>query len=497
MAVDAVIERLSDSEGLVKKLAIDGLVTLALADGVIDEKDLPIIETFVESQEDADPLVSSACTKALAFLSGEDKEVTQVFAWLCDSRPQTRRSSCLSLANAKQKNSQVVLSLLRKRTRDADGEVRAASCTSLARAADQGHASVMAILDPLLDDPDSGVRRSAVAALSDVMMPFDDQNEDCETLTRLLRMADMVKDADLTVRDAVGDGLEARARGSTQVSRRLEEILRHHEEFSVRKTALHCIHRISEVGDAGVLQAISISLRDARGEVRKLGFQLLKHHYEAGRDSGVDVDSLKESVLECVKDGDPMVVFVTIEAIPKIFDHGNRLGIMALVRCLRHEAPSVREAATRVLGQFAQRGDIRAIGYIVPLMDHHMAYVRYASILALTNLGVPGDRTVLEPIKAKMDDQEIFVRREAVSALQFLSIRGDETCVSALLSCMSDPDERIRIAAMTGLSAISNFGDPRVVEAFMKKISIDTRPMRKLSVECLACLITESVRFGP
>jgi HEAT repeat protein len=58
-------------------------------------------------------------------------------------------------------------------------------------------------------------------------------------------------------------------------------------------------------------------------------------------------------------------------------------------RCLRHEAPSVREAATRVLGNFAERGDIRAIDYILPLIDHHMAYVRYACIIALMNLGVP------------------------------------------------------------------------------------------------------------
>ena len=49
------------------------------------------------------------------------------------------------------------------------------------------------------------------------------------------------------------------------------------------------------------------------------------------RDGGVDVDSLKQSVLECVTNGDPMVVFVTIEAIPALFEQGNRMAIMALV----------------------------------------------------------------------------------------------------------------------------------------------------------------------
>ena len=389
MAIEAVIDRLQDSEGLVKKLAIDGLVTLALADGVIDEEDLPIIDTFVDSQNDNDPLVSSACTKALAFLSGEDKQVTKAFAWLCDSRPETRKSSCLTLANAQHKNSQVVISLLRKRTKDTFGEVRACAATSLAKVAEQGHASVMAILDPLLDDADAVVRSAATTALAQVLMCHNN-NQDCAgSSARFLRIADMVKDPDIGVRDAAGDGLEARARGSMVVAERLEEVLRSHHEFSIRKTALQCIHRISDVGAVHMLEAIKISLRDPRGEVRKLGFQLLKFHYEAGRDGGVDVHSLKESVLECVKDGDPMVVLVTVEAIPALFDKGNRMGIMALVRCLRHEAPSVREAATRVLGQFAHRGDLRAIGYIVPLMDHHMAYVRYASIIALTDLGIP------------------------------------------------------------------------------------------------------------
>ena len=70
----------------------------------------------------------------------------------------------------------------------------------------------------------------------------------------------------------------------------------------------------------------------SRGEVRKLGFQLLKHHYEASKAAGVDVVALKESLLDCVKDADPMVVFVTIEAIPALFDQSDRMAVMALVR---------------------------------------------------------------------------------------------------------------------------------------------------------------------
>jgi HEAT repeat protein len=56
---------------------------------------------------------------------------------------------------------------------------------------------------------------------------------------------------------------------------------------------------------------------------------------------------------------------------------------------------------------------------------------------------------------------------------------------------MENPDERIRIAAMTGLSVVARQGDPRAVAAYMKKIHIDTRPMRKLSVECFACLVKD------
>jgi HEAT repeat protein len=488
IAIEAVIARLKDTEGLVKKLAIDGLVILALADGVIDAEDLPIIDTFVESQSDADPLVAAACTKALAFLSGEDKEITSVFQWMCDGRPQIRKSSVYALGKAKQ-NNPVIISMLRRRTLDDFGEVRACAVSSLAKVSRQGDAEVMAMIDPLLDDRDAAVRCAAVDALAEVMLPYDQGAQG--SLPRLLRLVEMVENPDVGVRNCASDALDKRARGSPEVANSLKQVLESHEDFSVRKTALQTIHRILDLGEERMLEAIRISLRDARGEVRKLGFQLLKHHYEAGRDGGVDVDSLKESVLDCVKDGDPMVVFVTIESIPALFSQGNRMAIMALVRCLRHEAPSVREAATRVLGEFAIRGDLRAIGYIVPLIDHHMAYVRYAAIIALMNLGVPGDAKVLEPIKTKMNDPEIFVRREAVTALRYLSVRGDERCVSALLACMEDPDERIRVAAMTGLSVVANHAEPRAVAAFMKKIHIDTRPMRKLSVECLACLIKE------
>jgi HEAT repeat protein len=488
VAIEAVIARLKDTEGLVKKLAIDGLVILALADGVIDAEDLPIIDTFVESQGDADPLVAAACTKALVFLSGEDKDITSVFQWVSDCRPQIRNSSVYTLGKAKQNNPVIIL-MLRKRTLDEFGEVRACAATTLAKVTRQGDAAVMSMLDPLLDDRTACVRCAAAEALAEVMFPYEQDPHG--SLPRLMRLVEMVTDEDIGVRNSASDALEKRAHGSPEVATSLKEVLETHPDFCVRKSALQLIHRIMNRGEERMLDAIRISLRDARGEVRKLGFQLLKHHYEAGRDGGVDVDALKESVLDCVKDGDPMVVFVTIESIPALFSQGNRMAIMALARCLRHEAPSVREAATRVLGQFAIRGDLRAINYIVPLIDHSLAYVRYAAIIALMTLGIPGDLKVLDPIKSKMNDPEIFVRREAVTALQHLSVRGDERCVLALLSCMEDPDERIRMAAMTGLSVIANYAEPRVVAAFMKKIRLDTRPMRKLSVECLACLIKE------
>jgi len=137
-AIEAVTARLRDAEGIVKKLAIEGLVVLALADGVIDEGDLPIIDTFVESQRDGDPLVSAACSKALAFLSGEAKEITQVFPWMCDSRPQIRKSSVYTLGQAKTPNNRVVISMLRARSLDVFGEVRACAARSIAKVAVQG-----------------------------------------------------------------------------------------------------------------------------------------------------------------------------------------------------------------------------------------------------------------------------------------------------------------------------------------------------------------------
>ena len=491
-AIQAVIARLHDENGLVKKLAIDGLVTLALADGIIDEEDLPIIDSFVDGQEDADPLVASACSKALALLSGEDEQITKSFPWVCDCRPQIRTTTADTLGKAHIKDNTVVISMLKKRTFDSMGQVRASAARSIARVAAQGNTTVLQILDRLLGDTDAAVRCAAVDAFGIVMTPYEQDPDG--SLPRLLKLVEMVKDSDSGVRDSAGLALGACAFRSLACVSHLEAVLTSDTNFCVRKKALECIHRIVDVGETSIVQAISIALRDSRGEVRKLGFQLLKDHYEVARDAGVDdalIRVLKESVLECVTDSDPMVVFVTIEAIPALFAHGNRHAIMALVRCLRHEAPSVLEASIRVLGTFADRGDIRAINYIAPMIDHDMAYVRYASIIALKSLGVPGELRVLEPILKKMNDSEIFVRREAVDALQYLALRDDEKCASALLDSMEDPDERIRTSAMSGLSRVASYGDPRAVAAFMKKIRLDTRPMRKLAVESLALLVQE------
>jgi HEAT repeat protein len=499
IAIEAVIARLKDPEGPVKKLAIEGLLTLVLADGVIDEEDLPIIETFVENQSDGDPLVAAACAKALAFLSGEDNELTKVFAWMCDCRLEIRKSSVYALGKAQKKNNCVILSMLRRQILDEFGEVRATAAMSLVKVATRGNAGVIATIEPLLADHDPLVRSAALNALAVVMHPYEpkimlsSEENHCRqgNLVKLLRIVDSVADVDTGVRISAEHALEKLANSSNEVAVRLAEILKSHEDFGVRKTALHSIHRILPTGDKGILEAIRVSLQDDRGEVRKLGFQLLKHHFMAGLDNGVDVNILKESVLESVKHDDPMVVLVTIEAIPALFDRGNRMAVLTLVRCLRHESSSVREASTRVLGEFGERGDLRAIGYITPLLDHHMAYVRYSSMIAIMNLGVPGDPKVLDLVQSKINDPEIFVRREAVTALQHLSVRGDEKSVTCLLSCMDNPDERIRIAAMTGLSVVARQGDPRAVAAYMKKIHIDTRPMRKLSVECFACLVKD------
>lgn len=63
-------ERLYDQEGIIKKQAVESLVQLALADGVINESDLEIIETFVEGIfVDGDPIVVTSCAKSLALMS--------------------------------------------------------------------------------------------------------------------------------------------------------------------------------------------------------------------------------------------------------------------------------------------------------------------------------------------------------------------------------------------------------------------------------------------
>jgi HEAT repeat protein len=330
VAIQAVIARLQDTEGLVKKLAIDGLITLALADGVIDEEDLPIIETLVESQADGDPLVATACSKALAFLSGESEDVTKVFPWMCDCRPQIRSISTRTLGNARIQNNCVILSMLRKRAADDFGQVRASAAFALAQVAEPGHKAAMVTIERLLGDTDAEVRSSAIEAMKVLVAPWGPNSQD--SLKLLLRLVEMVKDSDTGVRTCASDALETCAGGSVEVLQALGEVLESHADFTVRKKALESMHRLVQPGDKQMLDAITIALRDARGEVRKLGFQLLKHHYEASKAAGVDVVALKESLLDCVKDADPMVVFVTIEAIPALFDQSDRMAVMALVR---------------------------------------------------------------------------------------------------------------------------------------------------------------------
>ena len=49
VAVSALRERLNDPEGMLRKMAVEALVTLALADGNIDTDDMAIIDTFIDA----------------------------------------------------------------------------------------------------------------------------------------------------------------------------------------------------------------------------------------------------------------------------------------------------------------------------------------------------------------------------------------------------------------------------------------------------------------
>eukprot|EP00961_Rhodomonas_salina_P054308 729457-Rhodomonas_salina.1 len=75
---------------------------------------------------DLDPLVVTACSKALARLSEEEGAVANAFSWMVDSRLNVRKEAVDALGLAR-KGNLVARAMLIKKLDDIDPPVRAAA----------------------------------------------------------------------------------------------------------------------------------------------------------------------------------------------------------------------------------------------------------------------------------------------------------------------------------------------------------------------------------
>ena len=193
IAVNALKKRLQDKEGVVKKHAIDGLIQLAMEGGGVTSEDMSIVETFIDGLDDLDPLVMTACAKALARLSQEevsllrsmnslqDKNqsrhpdccvfgtreqgsIANAFSWMVDSRLDVRKEAVEALGQAK-KGNLVAKGMLNRKYNDAEPPIRAAAIRGLSLITADGDEEVADILIRALNDSASMVRLQAVDGL--------------------------------------------------------------------------------------------------------------------------------------------------------------------------------------------------------------------------------------------------------------------------------------------------------------------------------------------
>jgi len=493
VAIEALEARLTDPDGVVKKMAVDGLIHLAMSDGVIDEDDLPIIDTFVYSLDDQDPLVVSACAKALAFLSGEvDVKIVSAFSHMVDGRLDVRQGSARSLGLCRKGNVTALVALRRLLT-DKDGAVRAEAATSLSQVSLGGDSQTLILITGLFLDPEAGPKIAALGCLTKVVgMTTGDMDA---LRGAIVGAVALLEDAGSAVRNHVSQAMAGVVEGSA--SDQVKEIVREAVFTMIssplaraRKEAMHALTMILEEGHSKIIEGVTSCFLDDSIEVQKYAFHIFGHHIKAHKAKGIALPAnVKPSVLKCTTHEDPLVTSVSLEAIEAVCEQGDDEAVMACVHCLRDGSASVCETACRVVAHTAVRGDSRAVAAVTPLLISPMGYVRLAAITSLEKIGTIGDAKLLQAVMLRLSDKEVFVRREAVVGIQALAERGDPTAVGALVLGLEDADERIRGACIDGLALIGAKGDNVAIWALTNRFNTEARNLRRSAIKALGELV--------
>jgi HEAT repeat protein len=135
-----------------------------------------------------------------------------------------------------------------------------------------------------------------------------------------------------------------------------------------------------------------------------------------------------------------------------------------VVAALKHDSPSVREAAAHVLGDV---GDAQGEAALLHALKDRAKEVRHAAAEALGRLR--GDGSV-DPLAAALRDGDESVRTAALAALVDIGARS----VPALIGVLKDDDTRLRELALSGLVRL---GEPAVLPlvAVLKEGGPDVR----------------------
>ena len=419
--LNAIVARLEDQDGLVRRAAAEALGRQS----VLSEE---ILNAIVARLEDQDGLVRRAAAEALGRQSVLSEEILNAIVARLEHQDGHVRRAAAEALGRQSVLSEEILNAIVARLEHQDRLVRWAAAEALGRQSVLSEEILNAIV-ARLEHQDGDVRWAAAKALGRQSVLSE------EILNAIVAR---LEHQDKLVRRAAAKALGRQSVLSEEILNAIVARLEDQDKL-VRRAAAEALGRQSVLSEE-ILNAIVARLEDQDGHVRWAAAEAL------GRQSVLSEEILN-AIVARLEDQDGDVRWAAAEALGRQSVLSEEI-LNAIVARLEHQDKLVRWAAAEALGRQSVLSE-EILNAIVARLEHQDGDVRRAAAEALGRQSVLSEE-ILNAIVARLEDQDGHVRRAAAEALGRQSVLSEEI-LNAIVARLEHQDGHVRRAAAKAL----------------------------------------------
>jgi HEAT repeat protein len=458
-AIKAVCTAMKDSNRDVRLRAVDMIQYLVNAG---DELAIGAVGSCLE---DPDQKVREAASQILPKLSNEfdEKLVNEALQRLKSMHSVVRKTAVKTLVSVHTKGAPVVIDGLIKAAQDFDGDVKILAITELAKQAGRGHDGALQAVVEQLDDLRPRIREAATKALA--VMATKAQRQAISKLVRALHdqatdvygHRSIMAHALISIREisAADRSEDFSPRIREEISTRIQEFL-NSPDWCVRKEAIATLVKTAPQSNRkDVLETLVGKLEDGKIEVRMQAMECLEA-FTDGLDKWV-ISGIACRLVSTSRD----VRNAAATTLSKLLDAKvNATNADILQRITQGKIPTNSEVIG-LLSQIMTRGDEGYLDGFLKCMRHDAPSIRRLASDAIQIICIPGQSCVVEDIIKNLKHESPSVKCDSMRTLSMIVLKNDDRAVQIVQDMLSDPDVEVKKMVSIALKNMLAEGDSR------------------------------------